>query len=89
MDKLDVINRALIKNMLNCEETKCEVIKLCRDVKAIKASTLGLVIDDVDVETIEKYLVWGQDRKTNLVDIVGDELCSCGLYRLKRILRSH
>jgi len=73
MDKLDIINRVLIKNMINCEETKCEVIELCREVIAVKANTLGLVIDEVDNETIEKYLVWGQDRITKLIDIVGED----------------
>jgi len=74
MDRLDIINRFVIKDMLNHEETKGEIIRLCREVITQKVLNLGLQIDSIDDETIEKYLVWGQDRINKLEDIVGEDL---------------
>jgi len=74
MDRLDIINRHVIKEKLKIEETKAEIIQLCREVITEKVGCLGLQIDDVDDKTIEKYLVWGQDRIHKLGDIVGEDL---------------
>lgn len=73
MERLDIINRYVIKEKLKQEETKGAIIKLCRKVITEKVQNIGLKIDEVDDETIEKYLVWGQDRINKLGDIVGED----------------
>jgi len=83
MDRLDIINRVVIKEKLDCDETKSEIITLCREVITEKVKSLGLLIDEVDDKTIEKYLVWGKDRINNLVDIVGDDLMFLWIMPLK------
>lgn len=74
MDKLDIINRVIIKEKLKCEDQKSEMIKLCREVITESVIKLGLKIDDVQDATIEKYLVWSQDRINKFVDIVEEDL---------------
>jgi len=74
MDRLDIINRFVIKDLLIHKDTKCKIIRLCRKVITQKVLNLGLQIDSIEDGTIEKYLVWGQDRITKLEDIVGDDL---------------
>jgi len=74
MDRLDITNRCVIKDMLKNEQSKIEIVKLCRDVITQKVFELGLHIDNIDDETIMRYLVWGQDRINKLGDIVGDDL---------------
>jgi len=74
MDRLNIINRCVIKDKLKHDETKTRVISLCREVITEKVHNLGLKIDDVDDEIIDKYLTWGQDRINKLEDIVGEGL---------------
>jgi len=74
MDNLNILNRRIIKEKLKCESEKRDLQRLCREVIKEKVLNLGLKIDDIEDATIERYLVWSQDRINKLEDIVGEDL---------------
>jgi len=74
LEKLDIINRFAIMENLKTDHSKKALIEECRKIVLQKIRHLNLVEDDVSDETIEKYLIWGQNRISKLQDIVNDDL---------------
>ena len=74
MGKLQDMNRIKIREKLNSEQSKRELIENCKHIVRERLSVLGLSQDNVDDETVLKYLIWGQDRIHKLSDLVGDDL---------------
>lgn len=73
MERLDMINRLFLKEKLNDDKYKLEIIRECREIILKASEELNFKIDNVDDKTIEKYLRWSEDRINKLTDIVSKE----------------
>ena len=74
MGKLQDLNRVKIKEMMQSEHSRAELIESCKIIIREKLSVLELSPDNVDDDTVWKYLTWGQDRIHKLSDLAGDDL---------------
>jgi len=74
LSKLDQLNRTILKNSLEDTDKKQELLLQCREIIVQRMNDLDLVLDNVDDDTVEKNLVWAQDRISKLSDIVSDDL---------------
>lgn len=74
LGKLQHLNKVKIKEMLQSKEVKTELIESCKGIIQERLSALGLSEDNVEDETVWKYLNWGQDRIHKLSDLAGDDL---------------
>ena len=59
---------------MQSEHSRAELIESCKIIIREKLSVLELSPDNVDDDTVWKYLTWGQDRIHKLSDLAGDDL---------------
>lgn len=73
MERLDMINRLFLKEKLNDDKKKVELIRNCRDIIIKASEELNFKIENVDNKTIEKNLRWAEDRINKVTEIVNKE----------------
>ena len=74
LSKLELLNRTMLKRQLEDETKRPFVVKECQALILKKMNELNLTADNIDHESVLKYLLWAQDRITKPGDIVSDEL---------------
>lgn len=74
MDKLNILNRVDLKQSLSSEIRKDKLLRRCTALVKDKLGVRGLPVDKIDNDTVEKHLVWAQDRINKLEDLVSEDM---------------
>jgi len=74
LNKLEMLNRNVLKKKLEDSTEKSIMIKQCQDLIKNRMEELNLIPDNLDEDSIAAHLDWAQDRISKLSDIVGDDL---------------
>lgn len=75
MERLDLVNKAVLKNMLEDERSRKQLVLKCWEMVEEALDSRGLVSDCLDSDTVERHLMWAaQDRISKLSDIVSEKL---------------
>ena len=74
LNKLDMLNRNVLKRRLANSKERSMMIKQCQDIIKNKMEELDLIPDNIVEDSVATHLDWAQDRISKLSDIVSEDL---------------
>jgi len=74
LNKLDMLNRNVLKRRLANSKERSLMIKQCQDIIKNKMEELELIPDNIEEDSVATHLDWAQDRISKLSDIVSEDL---------------